>query len=85
MELMCIREFAEEINMSVEDVEFKTVAFLDQPLQSFLRSLPYYHSTIKIFRLISQENPCSHPHALIPRLLFQHFSLLAQKLALIES
>ncbi len=35
MELMCVRKFAEENDMTVEDVEFKTIAFLDQPLSSF--------------------------------------------------
>ncbi len=55
MELMCVREFAEENDMTVEDVEFKTVAFLDQPPNFFLRSLSYSHSMIKIFRLISPE------------------------------
>ena len=35
MELMCVRELAEESGLIVEEVEFKTVAFLDQPASSF--------------------------------------------------
>ena len=30
MELVCVREFAEKMNMSVDDVEFRTAAILDQ-------------------------------------------------------
>ncbi len=35
MELKCVKEFVEESNLTVDDVEFKTVALLDQPLSSF--------------------------------------------------
>ena len=35
MELMCVRELAEESSLVMEKVEFKTVAFLDQPISSF--------------------------------------------------
>ena len=56
LKLMCVREFPEELNMTVEDVEFKTVEFLDHPLSSFfLRFLSYSHPMIKMFRLISPE------------------------------
>ena len=35
MELMCVRELAEESSLIVKEVEFKAVAFLDQPVSSF--------------------------------------------------
>ena len=35
IDLMCVQECAEDSEMIMEDVEFKTVAFLDQPLPSF--------------------------------------------------
>ncbi len=35
MELMCVRELAEESSLIAEEVEFKTIAFLDQPVSSF--------------------------------------------------
>ena len=35
MESMCVRELAEELSLIVEEVEFKTVAYLDQPVSFF--------------------------------------------------
>ena len=54
-ELMCVIEYAEDKDMIPEDVEFKTAAFLDQPLSSFSYISSNSHSMIKIFNLISPE------------------------------
>ena len=55
MELMCVREFAEKMIMTVEGVEFKTVAFLDLLLPFFSEIIALFPLLAKKFKLISLE------------------------------
>ena len=55
MELMCARELGEKMNMSVLNVESRLLHFMINHFHLFSEILPYSHSMILLFKLISPE------------------------------